>query len=124
MRVNLSRVGETENEGNKWRGNAGGQRHRHNKVVAAKPLDKLHTGYERKVRQVKKREEGADGESSKSIPTQGRKSKAGGRYGGKTFGKVKTELKTTEQIRKGRKIVEKRRMKNARPTHGSKRGRR
>lgn len=124
-RVSLPKIGEAENEGTGRRmGGPGGQRFKHRKVVEAKPLDKLHTGYERKMRQSKKREEAGGGEAGKSTPVPGRKPQVGGRYGGKTFGKVKTELKTSEQIRKGRKTMENRRAKNARPSRGGKKGRR
>jgi ATP-dependent RNA helicase DDX54/DBP10 len=124
-RVSLPKIGEAENEGTGRRmGGPGGQRYKHNKVIAAKPFDKLHTSYDRKVRQIKKREEEGGGEPSKPAPVTGRQPKTASRYGGKTFGRVKTELKTTEQIRKGRKQMENKRAKNARPSHGSKKGRR
>lgn len=117
-RVSLPRTGEAENTpfpGRKLIGK-GGQRFKHNKIVPSKPLDKLSTDYERKVRQFKKREE-AGGQGSLQ-PT----SKKGiGRYGGKPYGQVKTELKTTDQIRKSRQIAEKKRAKNARPGKSSKR---
>jgi len=114
-RVTLPKVGEAENEGSHRRKPAGigGQRFRHNKIVAAKPLDKLGNDYERKVRQMKKKSESQEGEPS-SRPTGSR----GGRYGGKSFARVKTELKTSEQIRKGRKALDNRRAKNGRPTRG------
>ncbi|RDB24936.1 ATP-dependent RNA helicase DBP10 [Hypsizygus marmoreus] len=125
-RVALPKVGEAENEGvGRRSGGAAGQRFRHNTVVAPKPLDKLHVGYDRKVRQLKKREDVTDGPSK---PTSGRpgKAKVGGRYAGKTLGRVKSELKTSEQIRKGRKVMENKRAKNARPSRGGgkKKGRR
>lgn len=145
-RVSLPKIGEAENEGTGGRrpSGPGGKRFKHNKVVEAKPLDKLSVGYERKVRQIKKRDEGADGNGSSrpSTPSgrggfvgrggrggsagRGGTSGRGGRYGGKTFGRVKTEIKTTEQIRKGRKVLENKRAKNARPSRGGggKRGRR
>ncbi|KAF9465035.1 ATP-dependent RNA helicase DBP10 [Collybia nuda] len=122
-RVSLPKVGEAENVGTGGRvGGSGGQRYKHNKVVTPKPLDKLHTSYDRKVRQSKKREE-SSGESNPPV-VPGRKPIAKSRYGGKTFGRVKTELKTTDQIRKGRKQMENKRAKNARPSRGGKRGRR
>jgi ATP-dependent RNA helicase DDX54/DBP10 len=127
MRVSLPRVGEAEGEGTKRRlGGHGSRKFMHTKVVEAKPLDKLHKDYDRKVRLGKKRNEAAgagDGrESVKPTPGAGKKSKAGGRYGGKSAGRVKSELKTVDQIRKGRKLTEKKRLKNARPTR--KKGRR
>ncbi|KAJ7072296.1 ATP-dependent RNA helicase DBP10 [Mycena amicta] len=109
-RISLPRVGEAEHEGSTRRP-GGSRRFRHHATTEAKPLDKLDKNYDRKVRQLKNRSEVAGGEAG---PSQGR-------YRGKPIGKVKTELKTSEQIRKGRKLLEKRRAKNARP---SKKGRR
>ncbi|KAJ7647300.1 P-loop containing nucleoside triphosphate hydrolase protein [Roridomyces roridus] len=111
-RVSLPRVGEAENEASS-RSN-GGKRFRHNKVDAAKPLDKLGNNYERKMRQMKK-SESQEGETSAS-------GSRGGRYGGKSFGRVKTELKTSEQIRKGRKVLENRRAKNGRHKGAGRKG--
>jgi ATP-dependent RNA helicase DDX54/DBP10 len=118
MRVSLPRVGEAEDESTRRRPSQDSRRFKHTKVVEAKPLDKLHKDYDRKVRQIKKRDDGAGGgrESTKPTPSTGKKTKAGGRYGGKPAGKIKSELKTVEQIRKGRKVLEKKRTKNARPT--------
>ncbi|KAJ6593935.1 ATP-dependent RNA helicase DBP10 [Mycena capillaripes] len=115
-RVSLPKVGEAENEESRRRRpvGIGGQRFRHNKTVAAKPLDKLGNNYERKVRQMKKKVESQEGEPS-SRPSSGNR---GGRYGGKPLARVKTELKTSEQIRKGRKALDNRRAKNGRPTRG------
>jgi ATP-dependent RNA helicase DDX54/DBP10 len=111
-RVGLPKVGEKE-DGGARRGAVGGRRFKHNKITPAQPLDKRRTDYERKVKRWKKREEAVagdgDGKSSSAVP--GKK----GRYGGKPIGRVKSELKTNEQIRKGRKIMEKRKAKNARP---------
>jgi len=119
-RVSLPKVGEAENENSHKRRpvGIGGQRFRHNKIVVAKPLDKLSHDYERKVRQIKKKNESQEGESS-SRPASGR----GGRYGGKSMARVKTELKTSEQIRKGRKALDNRRAKNGRPSRGGGGGR-
>ncbi|KAJ7045551.1 P-loop containing nucleoside triphosphate hydrolase protein [Mycena alexandri] len=119
-RVSLPKVGEAENENSHKRRpvGIGGQRFRHNKIVVAKPLDKLSHDYERKVRQIKKKNESQEGESS-SRPASGRS----GRYGGKSMARVKTELKTSEQIRKGRKALDNRRAKNGRPTRGGGGGR-
>ncbi|KAF7361862.1 ATP-dependent RNA helicase DBP10 [Mycena venus] len=81
-RIALPRVGEAENEGSQRRRpvGIGGQRFRHNKVVAPKPLDKLGNDYERKVRQMKKKAESQEGEPS-SRPTPANRGR-GGRYGG------------------------------------------
>ncbi|KAJ7680356.1 P-loop containing nucleoside triphosphate hydrolase protein [Mycena polygramma] len=118
-RVALPKIGEAENETSHRRPvGIGGQRFRHNKSEAAKPLDKLGNNYERKVRQLKKKAESQEGESS-SRPTSGSR---GGRYGGKPLARVKTELKTSEQIRKSRKALDNRRAKNGRPTRGGGRG--
>ncbi|KAJ7462343.1 ATP-dependent RNA helicase DBP10 [Mycena galericulata] len=115
-RITLPKVGEAENEGTHRArpSGIGGQRFRHNKIVSAKPLDKLAKDYERKVRQTKKKNESQEGETV-SRPAPGNR---GGRYGGKSFTRVKTELKTSEQIRKGRKALDNRRAKNGRPTRG------
>ncbi|THH20429.1 hypothetical protein EW146_g934 [Bondarzewia mesenterica] len=114
-RISLPKVGEAE--GDTSRRSVGGKRFKHNKVVSAKPLDKLSHDYERKVRQQKQRASGAgdvDKEAGKGKPRAlGAK---GGRYGGKTIGRVKSELKSAEQIRRDRKATENRRAKNARPT--------
>ena len=117
MRVCLPRVGEAEAEGKGPRpGIQVGRRFKHNKVVEAKPLDKLQTDYDRKVRQRSAEGAGGRGESAKPTPATRKTTKAGGRYGEKTASRVKSELKTVEQIRKGRKIMERKRLKNARPS--------
>ena len=128
-RVALPQIGEAENSSTGTRKHAkpGVRQFKHNRIVAPKPLDKLSKDYERKVRQQKKEE--ANGPSSSS-PKESQASPARGkkvsmRRGGKTYGHVKTELKTSEQIRKNRGSLEKRRAKNARPSrHGGKKGRR
>jgi len=92
-----------------------------------KPLDKLSTDYERKMRQRKKREEatGDAGPSTSSRPLPGKKGKVPSRrFGGKPVGRVKNELKTVDQIRKSRNVAENKRAKNARPGRGSGKGRR
>ncbi|KAF8973242.1 P-loop containing nucleoside triphosphate hydrolase protein [Flammula alnicola] len=122
-RVSLPRIGEAENTSmvHKKPTGPGGHRFKHNKVVTAKPLDKLSHDYERKVRQLKKKED-VSGTSQESRPhsTPGGK-KLGARRGatGKSYSRVKNELKSSEQIRKDRKIMEKRRAKNARPSHSA-----
>ncbi|KAK7057160.1 ATP-dependent RNA helicase DBP10 [Favolaschia claudopus] len=64
-RISLPKIGEAENTGSHKprRLGAGGRRFQHNQVVAAKPLDKQGNNYERKVRQLKKRNESEQGES-------------------------------------------------------------
>ena len=126
-RVAMPQIGEAENSPTSTQKHtkSGVRRFKHNRIVAPKPLDKLSKDYERKVRQQKK--EGINGQSSSSpsisSPTRGKKVSI--RRGGKTYEHVKTELKTSEQIRKVRGLLEKRRAKNARPSrHGSKKGQR
>ncbi|KAI0743513.1 ATP-dependent RNA helicase DBP10 [Daedaleopsis nitida] len=121
-RMSLPKVGEDEPETARSGSGTGpgGRKYKHKQVAAAKPLDKLRGDYERKVRQYKKGEKppGADdgpAPGGSSRPTPG-KNKKGGRYGGKPMGKVRNELKTADQIRKARKVVEHKREKNARPT--------
>ncbi|KAG6869119.1 hypothetical protein C0993_001684 [Termitomyces sp. T159_Od127] len=107
----LPKVGEAENAmGGRQARESGGHRFRHNAVVPAKPLDKLHVSYERKLRQSQKKRGENEAEST------GKLTKPGGRYGAKPMSKVKSELKTSEQIRKDRKVMQKKRAKNARPS--------
>lgn len=125
-RKSLPRVGEAESS----RGGQGGKRYLHTKVVAPKQLDKTHVNYERKARQRKKKDADAsgagEGEESQQQPRKGgKKAVLGRRYGGKTVGRVKSELKTVDQIRKARKVAEHRKAKNARPSRkGKGKGRR
>ena len=124
-RVALPQIGEAENSLTVTRKHAkpGVRRFKHNRIVAPKPLDKLNKDYERKVRQQKKEE--ANGPSSSPNQSRPARGKAAMRRGGKPYGRVKTELKTSEQIRKNRRLLEKRRAKNARPSrHGGKKGKR
>jgi ATP-dependent RNA helicase DDX54/DBP10 len=118
----LPKIGEAENEGSRGRrsGNSAGRTFKHNKTVAPKPLHKLNNDYERKMRVTRKKTAG-DGTDARPPPLAAKKGgKMGGRYGGKSMGRVKTELKTAEQIRKGRKTLEKRKAKNARPNRSKK----
>ncbi|EIW63392.1 DEAD-domain-containing protein [Trametes versicolor FP-101664 SS1] len=115
-RVSIPRVGEAEEEGpRRGGGGPGGRKYRHKQVVAAKPLDKFRTDYEKKTKKFKSSEQegGGDGPSrgGSSRPPPGRK---GPRFGGKPMGKVKNELKTVDQIRKSRKVAEQKKAKNAR----------
>jgi len=122
----LPRVGETESS----HGGQGGKRYLHRKVSEPKQLDKAHVNYERKSRQRKRKETDEGGAGGGEVPRQqlrrgGEKAALGKRYGGKTVGRVKTELKTVDQIRKSRKVAEHRKGKNARPSRkGKGRGRR
>ncbi|KAH7888670.1 P-loop containing nucleoside triphosphate hydrolase protein [Phlebopus sp. FC_14] len=124
-KVSIPKIGEQE-EGRLSRASgAGGRKWRHSKVVEAKPLDKFSKNYERKARQLKKKGENAvdnhgDGDRK---PTQRPSGKIQGsrRFGGKSVGRVKSEIKTVDQIHKTRKITEKKRTKNARSSRKSKR---
>jgi len=118
-RVSLPKIGEAEGERPLGRRTTrpGERRFKHNKVTPAKPLDKRRTDYAQKVKQLKKKE--VDPGVGPPQPAAGKK----GRYGGKPIGRVKSELKTNEQIRKGRKLMEKKRAKNSRPRR-AKKGRR
>ena len=127
-RVSLPRVGEAEAVGPHRRGalGTGGRKWKHNQAQGAKPLDKLSKDYERKARQLKKK---AEARSDVEQPAPGAKGKdkgkkMGARFGRKPVGKVKNELKTVDQIRKVRITAEKKRAKNARPTHRGRKGRR
>ena len=107
----IPKVGETEgprakntvSEGKKWK---------HNKVQSSKPLDKLSIDYESKMRLSKKKyaQPGGEEDVQKKQPRVLQR----GRSKGKTVGKVKNELKTADQIRKQRQLMEKRKAKNAR----------
>ncbi|KIY73063.1 ATP-dependent RNA helicase DBP10 [Cylindrobasidium torrendii FP15055 ss-10] len=126
-RVNLPRVGDAENETARGNARFGGKKFKHNKVTEAKPMDKLRTDYERKSRQTKKKGPEESDPAPRGIKSgkpgkhAGGKKPMGGRYGGKTLGKVKNELKNADQVRKDRRISERKREKNARPSHGKKR---
>ena len=117
----LLRVGEAEEEGGRPRQLAGpgGRRFKHHKITESKPVDKFSKDYERKLRQVKKRT--AEGDSGDAPAKGGKALKNGGRFGGKSIGRVKSELKSAEQIRKTRKMQDKRKAKNARPSRKGKR---
>lgn len=118
-KFSLPKVGEMEDSrfGGAGATGKGGKKFRHHQVTQAKPLDKLHKGYERKIRQQNKSSDVAGSSEAEGAKSKG-KSKGkppGGRYGGKSIGRVKNELKSVEQIRRGRKVVEQRKAKNARP---------
>ncbi|THH30795.1 hypothetical protein EUX98_g3412 [Antrodiella citrinella] len=126
-RLSLPKVGEIEDVGRQGGPmSKGGRKWKHNQVVAAKPLDRHNHDYERKLRQQKKNEaeggakEGAN--SKKPVPGAAKKRWATGkRTSGKSMDRVKSELKTVDQIRKTRKTMDNKRAKNARPTHKGKR---
>jgi ATP-dependent RNA helicase DDX54/DBP10 len=119
-RVSLPKIGEREME---RRGagavGPGGRRWKHNKITEAKPLDKLSNDYERKSRQLKKKEESfaaETGGAKQKGPGRPKGIRSGGRFGGKSVGRVKTEIKTVDQIRKNRMVAERKKAKNARPS--------
>ncbi|PAV19024.1 ATP-dependent RNA helicase DBP10 [Pyrrhoderma noxium] len=118
--THVPRVGEAELEGATRRSGSGhgGKRFKHTSSTPAKPLNKLNKDYERKSRQIRKREQDRGDTSNNTQPASGKdKGKNGkpkGRYGGKPIGRVRSELKSAEQIRKSRELVERKRAKNAR----------
>ncbi|KAL4073888.1 P-loop containing nucleoside triphosphate hydrolase protein [Scleroderma yunnanense] len=124
-RVTMPKIGEQELSGTQGVRGIGGKKWRHSKVSEAKPLDKLHKDYDRKARQLKKEQEATAGASDISHTTKERSNKkaqkTGGRRVGKSIRRHKTELKTVEQIHKGRRMAERRKTKNARPNRKSKR---
>ncbi len=109
-RVSLPRVGEAVPDCRP----PDRKRFKHTSTPAAKPLDKLAANYERKARVQKK--VGAVGAVSAEEPISKGRHITGRRYGGKSLGQVHSEIKSAEQIRRARKITEKRKVKNARPS--------
>jgi len=112
-RMSLPRVGEAEPE----RRVPDRKRFKHNLVTVAKPLDKLATDYERKARSQKKAE-AASADAGEETTRKARYSvkEPKNRYRGKSVGRVRSEIKSVEQIRKTRKTVDRRKAKNARPS--------
>jgi ATP-dependent RNA helicase DDX54/DBP10 len=108
-RVSLPRVGEAVPD----RRPPDRKRFKHTSTTAAKPLDKLTTSYERKTR-VQKKVEAVGAVSSE--PTRKGRHITARRYGGKSLGRVRSEIKSAEQIRKARRVIEGRKAKNARPS--------
>ncbi|KAF3482171.1 ATP-dependent RNA helicase DBP10 [Arthroderma uncinatum] len=100
----MPRVGEMENSNLGSAGGIPGRKYRHNKEQAPKAADKYRGDYDKmkkKAEAMQQRREDA------GLPT----------YGGKK--NVKSELRNSEDVRKARNQLEKRKEKNARP---SKRG--
>ncbi|KAI6166133.1 P-loop containing nucleoside triphosphate hydrolase protein [Pisolithus thermaeus] len=123
-KVTLPKVGEQELRKKDGSRGLGGKKWKHNKVVEAKPLDKLHKDYERKARQLKKKADEVgtvEARGPDRTLSDKRSKKLGRRHGGKSIGRLKNELKTVEQIHKSRKMMEKKRAKNARPGRKGKR---
>jgi ATP-dependent RNA helicase DDX54/DBP10 len=114
-RMSLPRVGEAEPE----RRLPDRKRFKHNLTTTAKPLDKLATNFERKTRVQKKAEADNASRGGEDSARKARYSAKGlkNRYRGKSVGRVRSEIKSVEQIRKTRKIMDKRKAKNARPSH-------
>ncbi|KAJ1915193.1 ATP-dependent RNA helicase dbp10 [Mycoemilia scoparia] len=99
-KMNLPRVGEQElSSASKFAPKIQGRRFRHTKVTAPKALDPMSVNYERKLKKVQKTGSGSGGGSNL----------------GKR--KVRSELKSVDEIRKERMEKEKRREKSSRPTH-------
>lgn len=129
-RVSLPRIGETELDRAKPQiSGPGGHKYRHNKVTAPKELDKFGNNYERKMRHLNNKQDGDQGGdnggrvgSSSTSSRKGKKQGKHSRYGGKSFRRVKSELKSSDQIRRQRKVIDNRRAKNARPTKNHRRG--
>ncbi|KAF7792319.1 hypothetical protein EIP86_003355 [Pleurotus ostreatoroseus] len=114
-RFSLPRVGEAESSSGPKQTAPGGRKWKHTQTATAKPLDKLRTDYERKSRQFNKKQ--GDAESEMPAPKgRGKGQKMGSRFGGKSVGRVKNELKTVDQIRKARQMADRKKAKNARPT--------
>ncbi len=129
-KMSLPRVGEAELN-RPGAGSGNGSRHfRYRSMTPGKTLDPKSMGYERKMLQLKRKTsetEGFDG------PERPRKTSSGGRplpsrkkgrrdsIGGSRAGKVKSELKSVDQIRRARHLAANKRAKNARPGRGRKR---
>jgi len=113
----IPKVGETE--GPRAKNTVfGGKKWKHNKTQSSKPLDKMSTDYERKMRLSKKKSAPPRGDEDEQRPQPGVLKR--GRSKGKTVGRVKNELRTADQIRKQRQLMEKRKAKNARPSRKGK----
>lgn len=114
-RSSLPRVGEAETPGRQSTFLGGRRKFKHTKTTPAKPLDKQRSDYERKARQITKRESSPGPQSTGQTSKPGNKQQKGSkRHPGKSFGKVKSELKTVDQIRRTRRFKDQRKAKNAR----------
>ena len=113
-RVSLPRVGEAIPETRP----PNRKRFKHASTTPAKTLDKLATNYERKVRIQQKKAEAVGSVAEEKPARKGSHSPKGltKRYGGKTLGRVRSEIKSAEQIRKARNVTANRKAKNARPS--------
>jgi ATP-dependent RNA helicase DDX54/DBP10 len=115
--VSLPRVGEQELPRAK-NTRPIGRSFKHKSSTAPKALDKNSLNYDRKIRQLKKKHEKGIPSEAPAPRGKGKKS----RFAIKTVGRVKSELKTADQIRKSRELAAKRKAKNARS--GGKKNRR
>ncbi|KAI1950500.1 ATP-dependent RNA helicase dbp10 [Ophidiomyces ophidiicola] len=104
----MPRVGETEDPSLASSGPAGGRRFRHKKEQSAKPADKYRGDYEKKRR--------------KEQDLQQRQAETGMMQFGPKGGtkKVKSEIRSVDDVRKARHQKEKRREKNVRPSRRGK----
>ncbi|THU95667.1 DEAD-domain-containing protein [Dendrothele bispora CBS 962.96] len=110
-RIGLPRVGEMESTTHSSAPNS--RRFQHKKVATEpKPLDRLHKDYSRKLRKAKMRDAGMG--TQENSQHKG-KTRSTGVYGGRSLGRVKSELRSAVEIRKSRKVMEQRKAKNARP---------
>jgi hypothetical protein len=101
-KLSLPKVGESEGDVPRQAGYSDDRRYRHNKVVAPKPLDPKATTYEKKMYVAKKKAERTAAASSAELPPTVRgKARRGGEVG-----QAKSELRSVEDIRKQRKILE------------------
>ncbi|EEP75470.1 predicted protein [Uncinocarpus reesii 1704] len=100
----MPRVGEAETPGLSSTVPAGGKRFRHNKQQAPKTADKYRGDYEKKIK--------------KQSELQKQQAEAGMLQFGSKGGtkKVKSEIRSVDDVRKARVVKEKRREKNARPS--------
>ncbi|PFH51505.1 hypothetical protein AMATHDRAFT_2962 [Amanita thiersii Skay4041] len=114
-RVSLPRVGEAENPRRPIM-NIGGKKWKHTKIIPSKPLDRLRSDYDRKVRRMEKQRGQQDDQTSEHSMSGKKGVKHSRRYGDKSYRQVKSELKSVDQIRKLRKTKEQKRAKNARPS--------
>lgn len=142
-KTSLPRVGEAESERRGGGGGGGfgigkgGKKYRYNTTTEAKPLDPKSLSYEKKMRVMKKKAQdqeggGDDGGDSGggrgrnsnrpgSSPSGKGKAGQGKKFGGANIGRVKSELKSAEQIRKSRTVEARRKAQNARPSKKGKR---
>ena len=107
--VRLPRVGEEElnNRGSQVKD---GKIYKHQKVTEAKPLDPKQVGYERKARKLRK-----TSNSTSDVPSE--QTSAPRQPGlSSRVRQAKSELKSADAIRKERRLKDKRRAKNARPS--------